>query len=288
MLPRVLLFGRNGQLGWELERALSVVAELAIFDFPAVNFNQPQTLAPLVRETQPQFVINAVAYTNVDKAESEPEAARRVNAESVGELAKASAALGAPFLHISTDFVFDGTKSTPYIETDAPNPISTYGATKLLGDEMALAFNPRTFVLRPAWVYSNRTGGFVNKVLGWARTNPNLRIVDDQVSSPTWCRALAEVIAQLVGRHASQPESLEGKFGLYHAAGAGECSRYEWVREIISTANLSGVTVSPAKTEEFPAPAARPAYSPVDSSKLTRELGLALPAWQVSLRHCLE
>lgn len=265
-----------------------MLGEVMVHDFPDVDFNKPETLGPLVLSAKPDAVINAVAYTNVDKAESEPDAARRVNAEAVGEIAKAAAKLSILMVHVSTDFVFDGNKGAPYEETDAPNPISVYGATKLQGDEMALALNAKTFVVRPAWVYSNRVGGFVNKVLGWAEKNPNLRIVDDQISSPTWCRTLADVITQIVARGSQFPGSVEGKYGLYHAAGAGACSRFEWVKEILAAACIEGVTVSPAKTEEFPAPASRPAFSALDSSKLARELGLIMPQWQESLRQCLE
>lgn len=285
---KILLFGKNGQLGWELCRSLLTLGELVIYDYPEVDFNRPDTLAELVLSVRPDAVINAVAYTNVDKAEAEPDTARRVNADSVGELAGASHQLNIPLVHISTDFVFSGNKGSPYIEADVPDPISVYGATKLQGEEQAFLYNPRSMVLRTSWLYSNRVGGFVNKVLGWAATNPTLRIVDDQTGSPTWCRTLAEVIHGQLIQYFHQPASLEGKYGIYHVAGAGAATRYEWVNEIISAAQLGGVSVVPARTSEFPAPAARPVYSALECTKLSSEFGLVLPPWQESLRLCLE
>ena len=171
---RILLFGKVGQLGWELNRSLITLGELTVLDYPEVDFNQPQSLPEVVRAAKPDVIVNAVAYTNVDKAESEPDIARRINADAVGEIAREAKRLGALLVHYSTDYVFDGTKGSPYIETDTPNPINVYGKTKLAGEEAA-AEAEKYLTFRTSWVYSTRPGGFVYKVLEWAKTKSRIK-----------------------------------------------------------------------------------------------------------------
>lgn len=279
---RILLFGKYGQLGWELHRSLLTLGDLTVLDYPEVDFNQPQTLPEIVRAAKPDVIINAVAYTNVDKAESEPDIARRINADAVGETAREAKKLGALLIHYSTDYVFDGTKGRPYVETDAPNPLNVYGKTKLAGEEAAaLAGSFLTF--RTSWVYSNRTGGFVNKVLEWAKTKSELRIVDDQIGSPTWARTLAEATAQVLARHTVDSHWLESRLGLYHLAGAGSVSRYEWVKEILRITGREDIVVLPAKTAEFPTPAVRPLFSGLECRKLKTSFGIQIESWNTNL-----
>src|SRR3990172_667145 len=279
---RILLFGKKGQLGWELHRSVITLGDLTVVDYPDVDFNQPQTLPALVRAARPDVIVNAVAYTNVDKAESEPEIARRINADAVGEIAREAKNLGALLVHYSTDYVFDGTKGSPYVETDTPNPINVYGKTKLAGEEAA-AEAGMYLTFRTSWVYSNRTGGFVNKVLEWAKTKSELRIVDDQIGSPTWSRMLAEVTGQVLAQYKVDQAWVTERSGLYHLAGAGSVSRYEWVKEILRLTGRRDIHVLPAKSEEFPSPAMRPSYSALYCERTKSELGYYLPAWIISI-----
>lgn len=278
---RILLFGKNGQLGWELNRSLITLGELTVLDYPDVDFSRPQTLPEIVRTVRPDVIVNAVAYTNVDKAESEPDVARRINADAVGEIAREAKNLGALLVHFSTDYVFDGTKGEPYVETDTPNPLNVYGRTKLDGEEAAaLAEHYLTF--RTSWVYSHR-GGFVSKVLEWAKTKTELRIVDDQIGSPTWSRMLAEVTSQLMAQYKLDRNWLLDRTGIYHLAGAGAASRYEWVKEILRLMEREDVVVLPVKTTEFPTPAQRPLFSGLECGKIELDFGLWLPMWKNGL-----
>lgn len=282
-----MLFGKVGQLGWELNRSLLTLGDLTVLDYPDVDFNQPQTLPGIVRAARPDVIVNAVAYTNVDKAESEPEVARRINADAVTEIAREAKRLGAFLIHYSTDYVFDGTKGSPYVEADATNPLNIYGKTKLAG-EQAAAQAERYLTFRTSWVYSTRSGGFVSKVLVWAKTRTELRIVDDQIGSPTWSRNLAEVTGQLIARYGIDRGWLEERSGLYHLAGAGSVSRYEWVKEILRLAGREDIKVVPAKTVEFPTPASRPMNSGLDCGRLEHKLLIPLPDWKINLAQCLE
>jgi len=284
---RILLFGKVGQLGWELNRSLLTLGDLTVLDYPDVDFNQPQTLPGIVRAARPDVIVNAVAYTNVDKAESEPEVARRINADAVAEIAREAKRLGAFLIHYSTDYVFDGTKGSPYVEADATNPLNIYGKTKLAG-EQAAAQAERYLTFRTSWVYSTRSGGFVSKVLEWVKTRTELRIVDDQIGSPTWSRNLAEVTGQLIARYGIDRGWLEERSGLYHLAGAGSVSRYEWVKEILRLAGREDIKVVPAKTVEFPTPALRPMNSGLDCGRVERKLLIPLPDWKINLAQCLE
>ncbi len=284
---RILLFGKVGQLGWELNRSLLTLGDLTVLDYPDVDFNQPQTLPGIVRAARPDVIVNAVAYTNVDKAESEPEVARRINADAVTEIARETKRLGAFLIHYSTDYVFDGTKGSPYVEADATNPLNIYGKTKLAG-EQAAAQAERYLTFRTSWVYSTRSGGFVSKVLEWVKTRTELRIVDDQIGSPTWSRNLAEVTGQLIARYGIDRGWLEERSGLYHLAGAGSVSRYEWVKEILRLAGREDIKVVPAKTVEFPTPALRPMNSGLDCGRVERKLLIPLPDWKINLAQCLE
>ena len=279
---RILLFGKNGQLGWELHRSLITLGDLTVLDSPDVDFNRPQTLPEIVRVARPDVIVNAVAYTNVDKAESEPDVARRVNADAVGEIAREVKNLGALLVHYSTDYVFDGTKGSPYVETDTPNPLNIYGKTKLAGEEAA-ALAEYYLTFRTSWVYSNRPGGFVSKVLEWAKTKTELRIVDDQIGSPTWSRMLAEVTGQVLARYGMDKTWLLKRNGLYHLAGAGAVSRYEWVKEILRLMEREDIVVIPAKTAEFPTPAQRPLLSGLECGKIELDFGLWLPVWEKGL-----
>lgn len=288
-MKKILLFAKNGQLGWELQRALAPLGEVIALDYPEVDFTKPADLSAMVKEVSPDFLINPAAYTAVDKAETDRKTAFLVNRDAVKALAESAAELNIPFIHYSTDYVYDGTKGSPYIETDATNPLNVYGQSKLEGDLAVLEAGGVGMVLRTSWVYSMRQGGFVTKVLQWAREQETLRVVDDQISSPTSARMLAEVTALLLAKISEHSfEWLQDRTGIYHCAGGGACSRYEWAQKIIELdphkEEQKVQRLERAKSSEFPMPADRPMISVLNSDKLSEVFGLRQPNWEIALR----
>ena len=291
-MTKILQIGTKGQLGWELLRSCAPLGEVIALDYPDVDLSDSSGLRELVRSTKPDIIINAAAYTNVDKAESVPDIARAINATGPGVLAEEAKKINAVLLHYSTDYVFDGTKDSPYIETDTPNPLSVYGQTKLEGEQAIAASGCSFLVLRSSWIYSRRSG-FVAKVLEWARTQEVIRIVDDQISSPTPARLTAEITASLVSKIESNPDGwMMGRKGIYHCACTGYCSRYEWAKEILRhSSNMQikpGQKLLPALTSEFSTPAVRPLKSRLDSSKFEATFGMKIPYWLDALELALE
>lgn len=285
-MKRILLLGCTGQLGWELQRTLSTCAPLIRLDYPEIDFSQPDSLRDIVHQVKPYLIVNAAAYTDVDRAESEPARANLINAESPGVLAETSRKLHIPLIHYSTDFVYDGEKTSPYLESDTPHPINVYGASKLQGDIHIQQSADAYLILRTSWVFSNRKGGFVSKVLAWAQSQPVLRIVTDQVGSPTWARTLAQITAQLVTR--SQGYAwFKTHRGVYHIAGLGAASRYEWTQAILEFTSLSSSRLEPALTRDFKTTATRPSFSALDCSFFTRKFRIHIPPWRESLVLCL-
>ena len=282
---RILLFGKNGQLGWELHRSLITLGDLTVVDYPEVDFNQPHTLPEILRAARPDVIVNAVAYTNVDKAESEPDIARRVNADSVGEIAHEAKKLGALLVHYSTDYVFDGAKGSPYVETDAPNPINVYGKTKLAGEEAA-AEAGRYLVLRTSWMYSQRQHNFAKSVLEWVRQFQSGKNCYDHVGSPTWARSLSDVTAQLLARldfnHVNEIQ------GIYHLAGEGSASRYQFAAYLLKCDPYQEQWVMTelvtARSDEFPTAALRPTNTGLDINRFSSVYGLRLPFWKDAVR----
>ncbi len=290
---RILLLGENGQLGWELRRTLAPLGEVIALDAPQYDLAEADQVRQVVRQTRPQIIVNAAAYTAVDRAESEPELAMKVNAVAPYLLAQEAKNLGAAIVHYSTDYVFDGCKGRPYQESDAPNPINVYGKSKLEGEKGIQQVDGIYLILRTSWVYSLRRSSFVTKVLQWARQQPVLRVVDDQVGSPTWARMLAEVTAQVLARGGERPlEWLSQHRGLYHLAGDGQASRLEWARAILrhdpQRAEHQVREILAAHTAEFPTPAQRPLYSALDCSLFAQTFGLRLPPWEEALKMAME
>jgi len=291
-VKKILQIGTKGQLGWELLRTCAPLGDVIALDYPAVDLADSGGLQALIRNTKPDIIINAAAYTNVDKAESEPEKARAINATGPGILAEEARKIDAVLVHYSTDYVFDGTKDSPYNETDRPNPLNVYGQTKLEGEECIAAAGCSYLVLRSSWIYSKRSG-FVAKVLEWARSQEVLRIVDNQISSPSSARMLAELTALLLAGAGSDPFAwLAERAGVYHCAGDGSCSRYAWAQEILKLdprrEEQTVREIIPASSDEFPTPAARPPVSVLDCGKLERVFGLRLPPWQTALKMAME
>lgn len=288
-MNKILQIGTKGQLGWELLRTCAPLGDVVALDYPEVDLSDYMGLRALINAVKPNIIINAAAYTNVDKAESEQSKARAINAIGPGVLAEEAKKINAVLVHFSTDYVFDGTKGGPYVETDATNPVNYYGQTKLEGEQAIEASGCNSIVLRTSWMYSMQAGGFVTKVLQWARTQELMRVVDDQISGPTSARLMAEMTAALLAKVVEHPvDWLAEKRGVCHCAGAGACSRYEWAREILRLdPNPSQQTVKeliPAKSSDFHSPAVRPLVTPLDNSKLKQTFGLSLPDWLVGLK----
>jgi dTDP-4-dehydrorhamnose reductase len=290
---KIVLFGKNGQLGWELQRTLAPLGKVISFDFPQVDLCHPEQARQVLRQEKPTLIVNASAYTAVDRAESEPEKAFAVNQDAPRVMAEEAKHLGAAFIHFSTDYVFDGKKSTPYLEEDQPYPLSIYGKSKWEGEKAVLENDGCSLILRTAWVYSLRGDTFVNKVLGWARKQTSMRVVNDQISNPTWARFLAEITAQVVAMGKPDfPTWLEKYKGLYHLAGSGHASRLEWAREILAAdPHIEEQTVrqlDAARSSDFPTPAERPLFSVLNCERFTQTFGLHLPPWQEALRLAME
>lgn len=276
---RILLTGRNGQVGWELERALGPVSELLATDRVLLDLADADAIRRAVREAKPQVIVNAAAYTAVDRAESESGLAMRINGATPGILAEEAKRLGALLVHFSTDYVFDGTKGAPYLEDDAPNPLNQYGRSKLAGERAIAASGARHLILRTSWVYGLRGRNFLVAILSRARSGAPLRVVDDQAGAPTWCRDIAQATARIVAapRDAS---------GVYHLGAGGATTWCGFARAIVAEARIAA-EVQPITSAEYPAAAARPRYSVLDSAKFAREFGIALPDWRESLGRCL-
>jgi dTDP-4-dehydrorhamnose reductase len=285
----ILLLGKTGQLGWELHRTLAPLGKVWAVDYPEIDLSQPESIRPLVKEAQPQLIVNATAYTAVDNAESEHDIAMAVNGLAPGILAEEASALKAALIHYSTDYVFDGAKGKAYVETDSPNPLNVYGQSKLAGEQAILAVNENSMILRTSWVYSLHRASFVTKMLSWSRSHTTLRIVDDQVGNPTWARMLAEISAQLLAMGRENIVDWVHQYrGVYHLAGSGSSSRYQWAKAILqhdpNKNEQVTLDIQPASTAEFPTPATRPLYSALDCARFTTLFGLQLPPWEEALQ----
>ena len=284
----IVLFGKNGQLGWEFQRSLPLLGNVVALDHEDMDLCDLDAMQETLRRVEPKLIINASAYTDVDGAEKNPELARAINALAPGVMAEMSRKLGAVLVHYSTDYVFDGRADTPYTEMDTTNPLNMYGKSKLDGEDYIKQAADAYLILRTSWVYSLRGNSFVNKVLGWSRKNSKLRIVDDQVSSPTWARMLAEITVLLFAQNqGSGYERIRERSGIYHLAGSGYTSRYEWAKQILANdprrPEQAIQTVEPCRSAEFSTPAVRPLFSALDCSHFEKTFGLRLPPWDSTL-----
>jgi dTDP-4-dehydrorhamnose reductase len=288
--PRILLVGKIGQVGWELRRTLAPMARVTCVDFPEIDLTSDDSIRRWVRETRPNIVINAAAYTAVDKAESEPDKAMKINGVAPGILAEEAKKLGALLVHYSTDYVFDGAKTQPYVETDAPNPLGAYGQTKLAGDEAVRAIGGAHLIFRLCWVYGARGQNFMLTMMRLAREREKLRVVGDQVGCPTWSRMIAETTT-LALKQAVAAGDLDAFTGTYHLAASGITSWHGFADAIVKLMPVEGrkcVQVEAISTADYPTPTKRPAYSVLTCDKLERTFGLRLPHWEESLKQVLE
>ena len=287
---KILLFGKNGQVGWELQRALAPLGELHAFGSDGADFAVPESLAEKVRTLRPDVIVNAAAHTAVDRAEAEPALARRINAEAPAVLAREAAAAGAWLVHYSTDYVFDGSGEAPRNE-DAPTaPLNVYGRTKLEAEQAIGASGARHLVLRTSWVYGTRGGNFARTMLRLAQERDRLAVIDDQIGAPTGAELIADVSAHAI--RALVAGAAPG--GTYHLAAAGETSWHGYACRVIETARSAGapVKVTPeaiaaVASSEFKTAAQRPRNSRLDTGKLRRAFGLSLPPWQAGVDRLL-
>ncbi len=289
--PRILLIGSDGQVGWELRRSLAPVGQVIAASLggelgPSVDLLDNASVRRLFRETEPDMVVNAAAYTAVDKAEADGALAQAINADALGLIAELAAASRIPVVHYSTDFVFSGDTDRPYREEDPPNPVSVYGETKLAGERALLESDADALVFRTAWVYGVRGNNFLLTMLKLFRERTELRVVNDQIGTPTWSRMLAEVTAQILYRVAVGDLDMGRIKGLYHVTSAGATSWYGFA-EAIREASQDRCRLVPIPTSEYPAPARRPAYSVLDTRRFRETFHLTLPDWRQSLSLCL-
>ena len=282
---KILLTGSRGQLGRELKRSLASLGDLVACDHQQLDLSDPDMLRSTVRSVAPALIVNAAAYTAVDKAETEPEMAHAINAAAPGILAEETAKLGARLIHFSTDYVFDGVKSAPYTEEDLPSPLSAYGRSKLAGEKAIAATNCRHLIFRTSWVFGLHGSNFMKTMLRLGREREELRVIGDQFGAPTWTRHLADATALVLARR-------ETPSGLYHLTAAGETSWHGYAEAIFSEARNTGLmdqspVVRRITSAEFPLPASRPANSRLDCSRFRQDFDLALPDWRSGLIDCL-
>ncbi|MGD0261055.1 MAG: dTDP-4-dehydrorhamnose reductase [Verrucomicrobiota bacterium] len=289
-LPRILLIGKIGQVGWELRRTLAPMARVTCVDFPDIDLTRGDSIRRWVRETRPHVVINAAAYTAVDKAESKPDQTMKINGVAPGILAEEAKKLGALLVHYSTDYVFDGAKTSPYVETDPPNPLGVYGRSKLAGDQAVRAVGGAHLIFRLCWVYGARGQNFMLTIMRLAREREKLRVVADQTGCPTWSRMIAETTT-LALKQAVAARDFGALTGTYHLASSGVTSWQGFAQAILNLMPAEGKkcsAVDAISTPEYPTPAKRPAYSVLACEKLERTFGLQLPPWEESLKQVLE
>jgi dTDP-4-dehydrorhamnose reductase len=284
---KILLLGAGGQVGWELRDTLGPLGELTTSEHRGpcdepLDLTDLDALSALLDRVRPVLIVNAAAYTAVDQAETEPELARQVNAAAPAHLGRWAAHNGARVVHYSTDYVYDGRKSGPYNETDAPNPLGVYGRTKLAGDEALLASGCDPLILRVSWVYGRRGRNFLLTMQRLMSERDELRVVDDQVGAPTWCRRIAEITAEVLEAGGSDGT----KAGVYHLAPSGETSWYGFASAIREHGGFD-CRLTPIPSTDYPTPAARPANSHLDTTKLRETFGIAVDDWTADLAACL-
>jgi dTDP-4-dehydrorhamnose reductase len=291
---KILLLGKDGQVGWELQRTLAPLGTLFAFGRGEANLEDLDGVRRLIAHHRPDVIVNAAAYTAVDKAESDADRARAVNAQAVGMLARLAADTGAWLVHYSTDYVFDGEKTAPYVEDDPTGPLSVYGRTKLEGEQLIRQSGAQHLIFRTSWVYATRGGNFAKTMLRLARDQETLSVVDDQHGAPTSAALIADITALALYR-ISQASDAERLSGTYHLAAAGTTSWHGYAQYLLERALASGGKlkagpneVKPIPTEAYPLPAKRPKNSRLDTTKLAATFGLHLPEWQHHVRHLVD
>lgn len=291
---KILLLGKNGQVGWELNRSLQPLGEIVALDYDEIDFSKPESLREVIQELSPDVICNAVAYTAVDKAEEEEELALKINAIAPGVLAEEALKLGALLIHYSTDYVFDGTKKTPYKETDIPNPVNAYGRTKLAGEIAVQSSGCDYLILRTSWVYASRANNFMLTMLKLTQEREELSIVADQIGAPTSARLIADTTILCVQQAIKERHVGGFSSDLYHLAASGHTSWHGFTNEIVKierekmSLQLKIEKVKAIPTSEYPTPAKRPLNSQLSLKKLERAFCIKMASWESSLELCLD
>jgi dTDP-4-dehydrorhamnose reductase len=295
---KILLFGKGGQVGWELQRSLAPLGELIALDHDSTelcgNFTDLHGLAQTVRTVQPDVIVNAAAHTAVDKAESEPDLARTINALAPQVLATEAAKLGAWLLHYSTDYVFDGSGDRPWVETDPTGPLSVYGRNKLEGEMLIAQTCPRHLIFRTSWVYAARGGNFAKTMLRLAQERDKLTVINDQFGAPTGADLLADVTTLALRQTMQAGQGANQLAGIYHLVAGGTTTWFDYAKHVLAQAKqvhpamqIKAIQVDPVATSAFPTPARRPHNSRLNTGKLQQTFGLTLPAWQIGVDRML-
>ena len=294
---KILLLGKNGQVGWELQRTMATLGEITAWDIEDLDLIDEKAIRTGVRKVQPQLIVNAAAYTAVDKAEEEPELAMAINGIAPGILAEEAKKIGAGIIHYSTDYVFDGTKNSPYTEEDEPNPINVYGKTKLEGEKNIQNSGAPYFIFRTSWVYGTRGKNFLLTILRLAKEREELTIVDDQIGSPTWSRMIAEATAQVAAQGVKDiKDFMKEKSGIYHLTAQGATSWCGFAQTILENIqegmylnekDLKCKCITPIQSWQYPTSAKRPRYSVLDNTKMKKTFALQSDNWQEALSKSL-
>ena len=282
-MKKILLIGRNGQVGRELQRTLAPLGEVMAMDRRALDLARPEAIRKAIHAVRPDIIVNAAAYTAVDQAESEPDLAMAINGLAPGVMAEEAKKSGALLVHYSTDYVFDGSKATPYTENDTPDPINAYGRSKLAGEQAIQGAACRHLIFRTSWVYGRHGKNFLRTIQRLAKEKEQLSIVDDQIGAPTWSRMIAEATALALR---GDPRN-EQNSGLYHMTSSGQTSWHGFARAILDAQGWNG-RLLPIPAKDYPLPAQRPANSTLGNDKLAAMFALALPDWRQALLLCLE
>jgi dTDP-4-dehydrorhamnose reductase len=286
--PKILIFGRAGQVGWELLNKLACLGQITSVGTPEVDFSKPDSIRAVLRVAKPAVIVNAAAFTAVDKAETTLDLAWAINAVGPGVIAEEAKKLGSLLVHYSTDYVYDGSKSGPWVETDAPNPLNVYGKTKLAGDEAIAAVGGDYLILRTSWVYGARGSNFLLTMLRLAKERAELRIVDDQKGSPTTSVSIAQATAQVLAQAlAPTGDGLAGRSGVYHLTNSGATTWFGFAKAFLSK-QAACPRLTPISTSEYPLPARRPMNSVLSCEKLAEAFGVRMPAWEQALERVLE
>jgi dTDP-4-dehydrorhamnose reductase len=291
---RILLTGSTGQVGWELTRALMPLGEVIAVDRNQADLTDLNALRAIVDELQPNVIVNPAAYTAVDKAESESELAFLVNAEAPGILAEEAGKIGALLVHYSTDYVFDGSKVSPYTETDDTNPINVYGQSKLAGEQAIQAVGGDYLILRTSWVYASRGNNFLKTIMRLAAEREELKIVADQIGTPTWARLIAEATTHVIRQSVFEQQCRAFNSTTYNLTASGETSWHGFAQKIVELAKEQGKSdlknraMLPIPTSDYPLPAKRPANSRLSNDSLEQQFGLVMPSWDNALRLCMQ
>ncbi|MDH3637225.1 MAG: dTDP-4-dehydrorhamnose reductase [Gammaproteobacteria bacterium] len=284
---RILVFGKTGQVGMGLSRQLQGLGKIFVMGRQDADLCDLSAIETVIKEHRPDLIINAAAYTAVDKAESDVTTAELVNAKAPGVMAEMAETTGAVLIHYSTDYVFSGQAHQPYREDTPAQPLNVYGETKLCGERAVQEAASRYLILRTSWVYSSDGRNFLNTMLRLAREQKALRVVDDQYGSPTYAGYLSEATAELVRRFVDSGSLAPEHTGVYHMSCSGITSWYGFAKEILKQTQFNEVRVVPISTSEYPTPARRPVYSVLDNSRLAETFGIRLRSWQDGLSQCL-